>query len=97
MKVRFTRRASADLREIRAYHEQESSAVALRVRQAIISAINLVRLRPAIGIRNIRATEIRSKLVTGFPYRIHYRVRSGALEILHIRHTARQGWPAKRE
>ena len=92
MKVRFSRQANADLREIRAYHEQGGRAAAMRVRDAILSAIERLRLRPAIGIRNADAPAIRSKLLVGYPYRIHYRVRDGALEVLHIRHTERRPW-----
>ena len=92
MKVRFSRQATSDLKEIRAYHEQEGPATALRVRRAVLIAVELLRLRPAIGIRTVGSSDLRSKLIIGYPYRIHYRVRDGALEILHIRHTARRPW-----
>ena len=92
MKVRFSRQASSDLTEIKAYHEQEGRAATLHVRGAILAAVEILRRRPAIGIRTAMSADLRSKLVVGYPYRIHYRVRDGALEIFHVRHTARQPW-----
>jgi toxin ParE1/3/4 len=95
MKVRFALRARADLQEIKAYVIQENPAAADRVRRAILAAVSLLSRRPEIGIRNVDAPDTRSKLVTAYPYRVHYRVRGGVLEILHIRHTARRPWPGQ--
>jgi toxin ParE1/3/4 len=36
--------------------------------------------------------EVRAVLVLRYPYKIFYRLRGDAAEILHIRHTARQPW-----
>ena len=93
MKVRVTPRAGRDLQNIRDFYHRENPSAATRVAQEILSAIALLRRRPDIGIRSIRKPDIRSKLVTGLPYRIHYRVRGGVLEIVHIRHTAKRPWP----
>jgi plasmid stabilization system protein ParE len=32
------------------------------------------------------------KLLTHYPYKIFYRVRGGAVEIVHIRHAVRRPW-----
>jgi hypothetical protein len=39
---------------------------------------------------------VRALGLTHFPYRIFYRVRGDAVEILHIRHTARAAWAGGR-
>ena len=93
MKVHVTARAGRDLEEIRDYYLRANPNVVERVRDEILNAIGLLRMRPDIGIRSIRKPDIRSKLVIGLPYRIHYRIHAGTLEIVHIRHTARQPWP----
>jgi plasmid stabilization system protein ParE len=69
----------------------------VRVRDAILASINLLQIRPAIGIHIVGELGLRSKLVVGYPYRIHFRIRDGALEILHIRHTARRPWQGTEE
>ncbi len=77
MKTRLTAQARADLRAIKEFYLRESSATADRVRLSILLAIELIGSRPAIGPRNRRTPEIRSKLVVRYPYRIHYRVVDG--------------------
>jgi toxin ParE1/3/4 len=78
-------------RDIR-LHAADNPAAAERVRQAILEAIDLVAGRPYIGIRNARATDLRSKLVSRYPYRVHYLVRESGIIVVHIRLTARQPW-----
>jgi plasmid stabilization system protein ParE len=58
--------------------------------RAIFDACTLVAARPHLGIRNARAPELRSRLVTRYPYRIHYFVENGDVWIVHIRHSARR-------
>ena len=89
MRVRVTPRAG----RIRDYYHRESPNTAERVAQEILRAIALLRRHPDIGMRSIRKPEVRSKLVAGLPYRIHYRLRGGVLEIVHVRHTSRRPWP----
>ena len=96
MKVRVTPRAGRDLESIRDFYFAESPNAADRVAQDILRAIALLRHQPDIGIRSIRQSDVRSKLVTGLPYRIHYRIRGGVLEVLHVRHTSRRPWPAEK-
>lgn len=93
MRVRVSPRARRDLQSIRDFYLAENSNAAERVAQEILRAIALLRHQPSIGIRSIRRSDIRSKLVTGLPYRIHYRIRGAVLEILHVRHTSRRPWP----
>lgn len=89
MKIRYAARARNDIEEIYSYIAKENPQAAKRVRAAIVATINLVASRPYIGIKNARAIELRSRLVSRYPYRIHYFVRGQDLLILHIRHGAR--------
>ena len=84
MTLRFTPRARDDLREIMDYIAKENPVGADRVGRAIFAA------RPYLGIRNARAPELRSRLVTRYPYRIHYFVEDTNVWIVHIRHFARR-------
>jgi toxin ParE1/3/4 len=92
MTVRFTRRARNDLRDILEYIAKENPATSDRLRGAFLDAINLVGTRPDLGIRNPKIPGLRSRLVTRFPYRIHYRVQNDAISRVHIRHSARRPW-----
>ena len=69
---------------------KENPAAAARVGRAIFDATALIAARPYLGIRNARAPELRSRLVTRYPYRIHYFVEDADVWIVHIRHSARR-------
>lgn len=90
MTLRFTPRARDDLREIIDYIAKDNPAGADKVRQAISDACALIAARPHLGIRNAKAPELRSRLVTRYPYRIHYFVENADVWIVHIRHSARR-------
>lgn len=92
MTLRFTPRARNDLRDILEYIAKENPAAADRVRKAFLAAIKLVGTRPHLGIRSGKVPELRSRLVTRYPYRIHYRVEDADVLIVHIRHSARYPW-----
>lgn len=95
MKVRFSKRARADLVEIADYISRDNLVAAGRVRGAILHAIDLLSRQPNIGMRNERSPTLRSKLAVPFPYRIHYRTKGDTLWIIHIRHTSRREWRGK--
>ena len=90
MTVRFTPRARDDLRDILGYIAKENPAAAERVARAIFDTTALITVRPHLGIRNAKAPELRSRLVTRYPYRIHYFVENTDVWIVHIRHSARR-------
>ena len=89
MKVRFTPRAFSDLEGIRTYIAQYNPGTAGRV-VAIIEKIAF-RLSdfPESGQRS---DELDARVVFSprYPYRIYYRVASGEVQILHIRHAVRR-------
>ena len=90
MTLRFTPRARDDLREIIDYIAKDNQAGADKARQAISDARALIAARPHLGISNAKAPELRSRLVTRYPYRIHYFVENADVWIVHIRHSARR-------
>jgi len=96
MRVRYTPRSRGDLEEIVAYIASDNPLAAQRVRRAILDAIELVAAYPYIGIKNARAPELRSWLVSRYPYRVHYQLSEGEVWIVHIRHAARRPWGGER-
>jgi len=90
MTLRFTPRARDDLREILQYIAKENPTAAERVGRAIFDTTALIAARPHLGIRNAKAPGLRSRLVTRYPYRIHYFVENADVWIVHIRHSARR-------
>ncbi|WP_414534005.1 MULTISPECIES: type II toxin-antitoxin system RelE/ParE family toxin [unclassified Rhodopseudomonas] len=96
MTVRFTRRATDDLREILGYLDVRSPVAADRVRQAILETVRLISDRPYIGLRNARAPALRSCLVGRYPYRVHYSIENAEVWIIHIRHSARRPFDPNR-
>jgi toxin ParE1/3/4 len=72
------------------YIARENPMVADRVGRAIFDAATLIARRPYLGIRNAKDPKFRSRLVTRYPYRIHYFVEDADVWIVHIRHSARR-------
>jgi plasmid stabilization system protein ParE len=71
-------------------------AYAKRLRRAILGTIQQISERPYLGIRNARAPELRSRLISRFPYRIPYMIGTDEITIVHVRHTARRAWEPPR-
>jgi toxin ParE1/3/4 len=67
MRIRYTRRTRSDIAEILAYIVEDNPKAAQRVRRAILASIELIAARPFIGIKNARAPELRSRLVSRYP------------------------------
>ena len=91
LKVRWLKRALANLEAEAEYISRESHAAAQRVVLAIEQAVQLLASHPAMG-RAGRVEGTRELVVTGTPYIIPYRVREGRVEVLRVFHTARK-WP----
>jgi toxin ParE1/3/4 len=91
MRVRYTPRAFADREQIFNYLSKRTPSGAQTVLASIRQAVAQLSDQPRIGY----ATEdpsVRVKFIVRYPYKIFYRVREDAVEILHIRHTARRPW-----
>jgi toxin ParE1/3/4 len=91
MRLRFTARASQDLIEIADYIQAENPAAALRVRTAILHALQDLVVFPRLG--RPQAVEGVRKLVTRrYRYLIYYTADEIAAEVvvLTIQHASRK-------
>ena len=93
MNVVYSRRAIRDLERIAAYYlmvvdPDVARAVGARIEQVIDG----IARNPLSAPHLAKRPEVRMALVLRYPYKIFYRVRGDAIEILHIRHTARRQW-----
>jgi plasmid stabilization system protein ParE len=95
MKVRYTPRAFADREQILDWLQERSPTGARNVANSLLDAIAQLGEYPASGYRT-SDPRIRVAFVGRYPYKIFYRVREDAVEILHIRHASRRPWPGDR-
>lgn len=93
MKVRYRARALTDLESIFTYLDARSPAGARSVLAAIHRAIGEIASHPLASQRT-SDPDIRVKVLGRYRYRIFYAATGDdAVEIIHIRHTARPPWP----
>jgi toxin ParE1/3/4 len=93
MNVVYSPRAARDLEAIAAYHNAVAGPrIAAAIGARIEHVINVVAEHPLSAPRVLERREVRVALVLRYPYKIFYRIRGNAIEILHIRHTARRPW-----
>jgi len=94
VRVRWLRKALANLEEEGQYIAKDDPAAAARVVLRILRAVELLKENPAMG-RPGRVTGTRELIVTETPYIVPYRVREDVVEILRVFHGARK-WPVFR-
>lgn len=93
MRVEYAPRTTRDLQEIGSYYRNiANEKVATAVAHRIEHVINLIARQPNIAPAVPRRINVRVALVVHYPYKVFYRVREDAVQILHIRHTARRPW-----
>ncbi len=93
MKVIYSPRGIRDLTAIAAYYRTVANPrIAAAIGQRIEHVINRVAEYPESAPRVAGRRAVRAALVLRYPYKIFYRVRREHIEIVHIRHTARQPW-----
>lgn len=91
MNVIYSPRSLRDLEHIAAYYRTVSDPkIAAAIADRIEHTINRVAQRPESAPRVTRRANVRAVLVLRYPYKIFYRVRPEAIEILHVRHSARR-------
>jgi plasmid stabilization system protein ParE len=91
MKVHYRSRAVADLDEIHKYLTERNPRAARNVVDAISDAIAQIAKFPLSAGRTTDL-DIRVKIVQKYPYKIYYEVGNDRIDILHVRHGARQPW-----
>ena len=95
MRLRYTRRAQADLSTINDYLKERNPSGAQNVIRAIHRAVALIARQPL----SARATDdpaVRVKLVAKYPYKVFYRV-SDCVDVIHVRHAARRPWEGEND
>jgi plasmid stabilization system protein ParE len=91
MKVRITPRARADIDDIRRYLQKRSPSGARNVLRSIYSAIEFIGENPRAA-EETDEPGVRVKVVVEYPYKVFYSISADALEVLHVRHSARRPW-----
>lgn len=96
MKITVHPRAEQDLREAAEFYEREGSPlVANRFVGEFKRLVSLLQAHPQIGA--LRSNGRRGFSMTVFPYTVIYRVASGEIVILVIKHDSRRpGYGGKR-
>ncbi|UQR60506.1 MULTISPECIES: type II toxin-antitoxin system RelE/ParE family toxin [Bradyrhizobium] len=89
MKVRYTKRALAQIDVALTYIEARSPQGAGRVRDRIVALIALLQDHPYAGRQTTRAS-VRRVPVNPYPYLIDYRVTETEIVIMRFRHAARR-------
>jgi addiction module RelE/StbE family toxin len=94
MKVRFTRPAQDDLRQIQAYVSKDNPTEASRLVARLIERARSLGDTPYEG-RETDEPDARVVVVPRLRYFIFYTIESNEVHITHIRHTSRRrppGW-----
>jgi len=89
MKLRWTRPALTDIAEIHAFIAQDNPVAALKVARMLRAQAESLTAYPMIG-RPGRIAGTRELVVASLPYIIAYRLAETSVDILAIRHGARQ-------
>ena len=94
MKVRFTRTAQRDLREIYDYISQDSPTVASRFVTRLVERARELSENPLQG-RKTDEANVRVIVAPRLRYLIFYTVAADEVQVMHVRHTSRRrprGW-----
>jgi plasmid stabilization system protein ParE len=91
MKLIYSRRALADLDQIKIYYAAHASpAIAEAIGRRLENVVDRICRVPEAAPRVSQRSQVRVVAVVRYPFRIFYRVRDDAIDILHIRHTSRR-------
>ena len=91
MRIRWTRKALANLEEHAEYIARDDPVAAAQIVDKIYHAIQMLSDHPGVG-RSGRVPGTRELVVSGTPYIVPYRVQKQAVEILRVFHGSRR-WP----
>ncbi len=89
MTVRYTRDALQDLDQISAYLTERNPKTAAAVLDAVETVVSRLDRFP-YSAQQTEMAGVRATPVLRYPYIVFYRVRESGIEILYIRHAARQ-------
>ena len=89
MELRFTRPAHQDIASILEYIGDRSPQGARRVLHSFEQAFQRLLFFPESGRDTGRGDQTRQVVIATFPFIVIYRVQGEVIEILRVRHTAR--------
>jgi toxin ParE1/3/4 len=93
MRLEFSNRAVADLRQISAKSKTVfGDVVALELEARIGAAIERIAEHPTAAARIEGQEGMWMVPLVRYPFKIFYRVHDDTVRILHIRHTSRRPW-----
>jgi toxin ParE1/3/4 len=92
VRVRYTPRARRDLEAIYDYIDEHNPGAARAVKLAILRTAELLSDFPYLGAETDRSREFRGVVLTGYPYKIYYRIRNNEVCLVHIRDARRRPW-----
>jgi toxin ParE1/3/4 len=95
MRVRYRAQALADIDDIRRYLQERSPNGAQNVLGSIYAAVKFIAENPH-GSEQTDEPNVRMKAIVEYPYKVFYSVVADTIEILHVRHSARQPWTGER-
>jgi toxin ParE1/3/4 len=88
LKLRYTRRARADIAEIFKYISQHNMLAATAVVSRIRATSELLAEHPVLG-RQTNVPGVRVFPISRYPFLVYHRVSGDELVVLHVRHARR--------
>ena len=82
--------ASAELAEAVRWYEERRPGLGGRFFDAVNHAVELIEAHPEIGVARTGRLPNRQLVVTGFPYKVVYRIRETDLYVVAVAHTSRR-------
>ena len=91
MRVEYSKRAIADLRQIATYFARVGApAVGERIATRIQELVARIAASPLSGRAVAERPGVRVALLVNYRYKIFYNVAGDTIRIVHIRHTSRR-------
>jgi toxin ParE1/3/4 len=94
VKVRFTRQARGDFKEIINYIRERNPTGAYQVGKELARSLEFVAQYP-FAAEATEDPDVRVKNVAKYPYKIFYSIVGDSIEVWHVRHAARRPWEGK--
>ena len=88
MRLRFSRRAHADIADIHEYIARHNPRAAIAVAGQIHLTSRLLARYPALG-RETDIPGVRVFTTARYPYLVYHKVQQGELIVIHVRHGRR--------
>ena len=96
MTIEYSNRAVGDLRKLGDSSLQYGEAVAIAVEARLREILDHVATYPEAAEQISERPGVHVVPLVRYPYKIFYRVLKDRIRILHIRHTSRKPWTARR-